>query len=239
NRACWAFYSGVLDRPGIGSRMEAAAIDYAFGELGVEKLWCEVLSTNPKVIALHRKVGFVVEGVFRNHYLIDGAFADVVRLALFRDTWNRYLRGPMQAVVEGKRVMDPTSPGQSHETTILATRERIALFGVLSGDANPIHGDPAAAKEAGFPSPIAHGMLLGALISGVFGTEFPGPGTIYRKQDLHFVAPVFEGESLLARITVLSKIGRTLIANVEVRRSSGDELVAEGEAELLIPRNSS
>lgn len=43
------------------------------------------------------------------------------------------------------------------------TREQIKQYAVASGDFNPIHTDPEAAKKAGLPECIAHGMLVMAL----------------------------------------------------------------------------
>ena len=41
--ATWAFYSGNTSRRGIGRFMELAALDYAFEQLRVRRLECEVL----------------------------------------------------------------------------------------------------------------------------------------------------------------------------------------------------
>jgi acyl dehydratase len=79
----------------------------------------------------------------------------------------------------------------------LATRPETALIYRLSGDRNPLHADPAVAKEAGFPRPIMHGL-------GNFG--FAGHAVLktmcgYDPQKLvslacRFSAPVFPGETL-------------------------------------------
>jgi phosphate acetyltransferase len=41
-----------------------------------------------------------------------------------------------------------------------------------------------------FHDVIAHGLLAAALVSALFGTQFPGPGTIYLGQELSFTKPV-------------------------------------------------
>jgi len=83
--AFWAFYSAPDAPKGTGSRMEELALEYAFNTLSLEKLSCEVISTNTRVVALHRRFGFVEEGCFRSHIEIDGVRQDVVRLAIFKD----------------------------------------------------------------------------------------------------------------------------------------------------------
>ena len=57
-RADWAFYSGDPSVKGVGSMMEAAALKYAFENLKVEKLNCEVIEFNMPVVKLHRRFGF-------------------------------------------------------------------------------------------------------------------------------------------------------------------------------------
>ena len=45
------------------------------------------------------------------------------------------------------------------------TLEMLKLYARASGDHNPIHTDEAAAKKAGLPGIIAHGMLTAGLLA--------------------------------------------------------------------------
>ena len=83
----WAFYSGNLEKRGIGSRMEYAALEHAFTDLGLHKLYCEVISFNMPVVKFHKKYGFVEEGIFCRHHFDGIAYHDVYRLALFKKDW--------------------------------------------------------------------------------------------------------------------------------------------------------
>lgn len=85
--AFWGFYSGDQSRRGVGTQMEFLALAHAFEVLDLRKLNAEVLSTNPAVLAFHEKFGFQVEGVFKEHHVVNGEYADIYRIALFRDAW--------------------------------------------------------------------------------------------------------------------------------------------------------
>jgi UDP-4-amino-4,6-dideoxy-N-acetyl-beta-L-altrosamine N-acetyltransferase len=99
DRAFWAFYLGDENAPrGSGSVMECLALDHAFLTLGLHKLACEVIAFNAAVIKLHKRFGFVEEGVFRDDILREGQYHDVHRLALMRDDWLK-VRDEMRAKI--------------------------------------------------------------------------------------------------------------------------------------------
>lgn len=68
--------------------MEFLALEYAFNQLKLHKLYCEVLAFNSAVINLHQKFGFTVEGIFREQHMHDSAFVDIYRLAILATEWN-------------------------------------------------------------------------------------------------------------------------------------------------------
>lgn len=83
----WAFYASPRAPKGTGSRMELLALNYAFDQLGLHKLCCEVLASNNPVIKLHEKFGFKIEGILRDQYKRDEKFIDIYRLGLLYDEW--------------------------------------------------------------------------------------------------------------------------------------------------------
>ncbi|WP_342654837.1 UDP-4-amino-4,6-dideoxy-N-acetyl-beta-L-altrosamine N-acetyltransferase [Pseudomonas sp. F3-2] len=83
----WAFYASPEAPRGTGSRMEFLALDYAFNNLRLHKLSCEVLDFNQSVIKLHEKFGFSTEGVFRQQHFVDGAYYDIHRLGILASEW--------------------------------------------------------------------------------------------------------------------------------------------------------
>lgn len=85
----WAFYVDPgYKAPGVGSVIEYRVLNLAFDSFGLEKLNCAVLDTNQSVIELHRKFGFVLEGVRRSNIQKDGRRLDVHLLGLTREEWN-------------------------------------------------------------------------------------------------------------------------------------------------------
>jgi UDP-4-amino-4,6-dideoxy-N-acetyl-beta-L-altrosamine N-acetyltransferase len=89
SRTAWAYY---LSDPstrgqGIGAFVEYWVIEHAFGELGLTKLWCEVLIANEPVWRLHEGFGFQREALLRQHVRKDGKLTDVVGLGLLASDW--------------------------------------------------------------------------------------------------------------------------------------------------------
>jgi phosphotransacetylase/acyl dehydratase len=114
------------------------------------------------------------------------------------------LRLPPSGMIEN-RTFDEIAVGDGASSMRTLTQEDIELFALVSGDVNPAHLDPAYAETDLFHKIIVHGMWGGALISAVFGTRLPGPGTIYLSQDLHFRAPVGIGDTITTTVTAREK----------------------------------
>lgn len=97
------------------------------------------------------------------------------------------------------------------------TRAALALFAGASGDHNPIHIDIDAAKAAGMPDVIAHGMLsmayLGRLVTGWV------PQTQLRELRARFLAPTPVG----ARLTCTGKV--VSVSDAETERQAKLQLV--------------
>lgn len=128
------------------------------------------------------------------------------------------------------------SVGQSAETVHVVGAADIDAFAAVSGDTNPVHLDEDYAKTTAFQARIAHGMLSGAYISAVLGTQLPGPGAIYLNQSLRFRRPVKIGDAVTARATVTAldeAKGRVTLATVcEV----AGKAVVDGEAVVMVPK---
>jgi len=85
--AFWGFYAGADSPKGTGIKMEYEALEYAFNVLNLHKLNCEVIYFNQAVINLHRKSGFMEEGLFRDFHYDGKAYHHVVRLGILKNEW--------------------------------------------------------------------------------------------------------------------------------------------------------
>lgn len=131
---------------------------------------------------------------------------------------------------------DELEVGHSARLLRTVTLEDIQAFAAVSGDINPAHLNAEYADATMFHGVIAHGMLGAALISALFGTRFPGPGTIYLGQELKFTRPVRIGDTLTVLATVAEKDNEKKRVKMDclVTNQQG-EVVLKGEAKLMPP----
>lgn len=136
--------------------------------------------------------------------------------------------------IEGYRFED-IKVGMSAAFAKTITEADVLLFAGVSGDTNSIHTNEEFAKKTRFGKRIAHGMLSASLISTVLGSRLPGPGAIYQSQTLNFLAPVFLGDTVEARVTVaeINSQKRRIVMKTECW--VGDRQVVAGEALIWVP----
>jgi len=229
--ATWAFYSGDRARRGVGAAMELAALNYAFDDLRLRRLECEVLDFNNSVIRFHLKHGFRVEGILREGYVREGKSYDIYKLAMLARDWVKFIK----PTIESRAIGALDYSGKKFSRPVCLDSGSVALFADAVKDHNPVHFDDSAAQALGFVTRISHGMLAGSLFSGFFASEFPGPGTIYIGQTLEFHSPIAVGTTVELRMRVLSHIGRKLL--IETQVFDRDVLCVSGQATLLMPKN--
>ena len=127
--------------------------------------------------------------------------------------------------------------GDSAEITKTIEQSDIAAFASVTGDHNPVHVDEVFAQTTRFGKRIAHGMLTASLISAVLANKLPGEGSVYLGQTLQFVAPVFPGDEVTARVTVKEiREDKPIVKLETICMNQRDEIVIRGEATVLIHR---
>ena len=134
------------------------------------------------------------------------------------------------------RTYDEIQVGDSASLVRTLKPQDIQLFAIMSGDVNPSHVDPEYARSSMFREVVAHGMWGGALISTVLGTQFPGPGTIYVDQTLHFSRPVGLGDTITVMVTATRKFDHNhhILFDCVCTNQDGQKVIG-GTAEVLAP----
>ncbi len=128
--------------------------------------------------------------------------------------------------------------GDRSTHTFTVSDEVVRGFSELTGDRNPVHLDEEFAKTTRFGRRIAHGMIAASQISAAIANILPGPGSIYLSQSLQFVAPVFIGDVVTTKLTVISiKEGKPIATLETICENQKGDVVLKGEAVVLFPQD--
>ena len=134
------------------------------------------------------------------------------------------------------KTYDQIHIGDSAEFSKTFSEVDIYLYAGISGDFNPAHINEVYARKTHFKTRIAHGMLSAGLISAVIGTQLPGPGSIYMQQTLSFLAPVYMGDTVTARVEIMEKVDKKKVRLKTTCLNQDAVIVLEGEALVSPPR---
>lgn len=124
--------------------------------------------------------------------------------------------------------------GDTYTEKVRYTQANVDTFAQISGDNNPIHINPEYASKSIFGRCIVHGFFAGAVFSKVFGTQWPGEGTIYLFQEMKFKSPVFVEQDYSAVFEVVELDETKHRGTIKCTLQDAEGKVAiEGLAKLL------
>lgn len=128
---------------------------------------------------------------------------------------------------------DPTeiSVGDTFRFTKTISDADVKSFAAASGDTNPLHLDEEYGSKTRFKGRIAHGTLVGGLISAALA-RLPGL-VIYLSQDLEFLGPVRIGDRVSADCEIVEDLGDSQY-RLRTRVLNGEDVAIDGEAVILI-----
>lgn len=121
---------------------------------------------------------------------------------------------------------------QTFSTNFSFSQQDVADFAHVTGDNNPVHLDEDFASKTIFKTRIMHGMLGACVFSKVFGTLFPGEGTIYLSQSVNFLKPMYVDVIYEAHFEVMeileknrARISTTILTNEGKKVVVGEAVV--------------
>lgn len=175
--------------------------------------------------------------------LFDGGGA-----LLYRMRASAYALGATSVAASGCEPSAPPTPpppracDASHTECVGAQQARLYR---LSGDYNPLHVDPAAARAQGFESPILHGLCtLGYAVRAVLLLCARGDAARFRAVRARFVGTVSPGDFVRTRVWAE---GRRVVFVAEAKGGEEQEgasrmvignayVELDRDAELAVPR---
>jgi 3-hydroxybutyryl-CoA dehydratase len=133
-----------------------------------------------------------------------------------------------------EKTFDEIQVGDSVWLRRTVTDADIANFAGVSGDFNALHTDEEYAKNTMFKGRIAHGFFTATLITNLIGNRLPGPGSVYMKQEVRFLAPVRVGDTITGEVEVVEKMPEKKRIRLKTTVSNQkDEVVLDGEALIM------
>ncbi|MDB5987874.1 MAG: hypothetical protein JWR16_2927 [Nevskia sp.] len=116
--------------------------------------------------------------------------------------------------------------------TEVMTHESLQRYAKASGDLNPLHLDPAFARQAGFDDVIVHGMLGMAALGRLLTEHFPA--STIRTFNARFGAIIPVNRALHCR-ALLDQRGDTLLTlTLEARIAGTDTIAVSGNASIAL-----
>jgi acyl dehydratase len=123
----------------------------------------------------------------------------------------------------------------------VVTEEEIMAFARLTGDDNPLHTDHEYAKTQMFGQPVAHGLLVLSIASGLLWQLGFMQETVlaFRSLEWKFSRPVFIGDRIRVKVEIHQRKamprlgGGAVIFDVKVLNQD-DDVVQRGKWNVLV-----
>ncbi|MCQ2513405.1 MAG: dehydratase [Lachnospiraceae bacterium] len=122
---------------------------------------------------------------------------------------------------------DEIQVGQEESFEITITEEMMDVFQRVTEDINPLHNNPAFAKEKGFEGKVVFGMLTASFLSTMAGVYLPGKYSLIQSVEVKFAKPVFPGEKLkfTGKVSEKNDTFRFIVLKVNAVNEAGEKKV--------------
>jgi len=89
NQTCtWGFYIANKAFRYLAVLIEIKFITLIFKNKKIRKIWGETLSSNKRILKIHKYLGFTIDGTYKKHNKMNNKFQDVILTSIFKKDWN-------------------------------------------------------------------------------------------------------------------------------------------------------
>jgi len=121
--------------------------------------------------------------------------------------------------------------GQSAERSKTIADADVQRYAEITGDYNPLHFDDAFAAGTRFGRRVAQGGIAAGMLNALVAMDLPGAGTVFMSQTLTYKAPAYLGDTLTARVEVVSLKADKPVCQLRFAiRNQDDVVILEAEA---------
>jgi acyl dehydratase len=114
-------------------------------------------------------------------------------------------------------------------------RDQAVRYAAASGDSNPIHLDEQAARIAGLPGVVVHGLCTMALTAKLTVDHVcDGQPQRLKRLAVHFSRPVFPGDTLITTIWRDPDSAARMLLAFETRNQAGQAVIMGGVAQTAV-----
>lgn len=97
NKLCtWGYYIALKNYRYLALLVEIKLIDLMFYKFNIRKIWGRTISTNKKILKIHKILGFKLEGLQKEHIKVNNYYRNIVLTSLLKNEWkdrkNKILR---------------------------------------------------------------------------------------------------------------------------------------------------
>ena len=131
--------------------------------------------------------------------------------------------------------IEEISVGDSAEITKRMSLEMVSAFAGISEDFNPVHLDAEYASKSRYKAQIIHGLMASSLFSGLFGTQLPGEGCVYKSHNIRFKRPIYVGDEVTAKVEVVNVDIDKKVISFATRCLVNGKVMIDGESEIFVP----
>ncbi len=122
-------------------------------------------------------------------------------------------------------------PGYKFEYSKKISEVDVELFGLISGDLNPVHFDEEFASETKFGGRVVHGMLTTSFVSAAVA-RLPGI-VVLLETYFRYRAPVRIGDEVRVEGTV-AEVDEKRRCKIDVKCLVNDKVVVEGWVKVVL-----